>query len=565
MEFLCKPIKSKGSKYCLSKYGMIIFTSKGCCSTPEVSTVPWDMFTKCDMQWGCFSGSLFLRLKNGATIQIQGGGSAVKAAAREFHKAMNRSDGKTEVIDPEIVKNIKGNTQILSHGVIFEKNSCCSGISSFVPWECIISASMSTGRRSSTISMKTTVAIPIYAQDKVTVHEKKGAKGADTEKVKVAAQQTVGQGWAEMKLYGKVRMEEVWEIVMRCMSGETSTGAMEAPGTLTEMKYTQLKKTGAIFSPPAGCCGPDIKYFIPWISIASMDYITGFCAKDRLTITDVIGFEVLVPQVSQEQYSAFRHAWAVQVADTKLATGVKVFHRGPIKMGPDGVAITKGGMCKKTVDFHPWALVDAAEINYTCCGGSLDLVTDEGKRIVVFKTAFKKAKLFEVWKIVRKLKYNVDEDKPGKDDKYFAGKETNPFCCKLAESYIKIVSNTGRCSKTLRIFDLDVVTKVSSLRKEGCCCSHTDYLIVWIQHGIAAGLTKDNTASDKKDDKGKPLPEELKNLKDAFSTRLLRDDDVEMLVKEVRARMAKRAHQADKTMVTGRRLTQGVVHNASAG
>lgn len=537
---LCEPIASHGEMWSFTNIGLVI-DRDNVYSRPSREVIAWDSFSKCDVEWHCFSASLHLRHKgSGQTIHIQGfaswhSSSRVQAAAKVCREHMHGffNDGE---MDPELPKSIKGKTTILPHGLIWEKHKMCgwSGFSRFVPWESIVTLKMSTRHARSTILLNSHMG-----------HTSRGLYGQhyqnDAEINGKASHEALHMDSEMLQLYGRKRLDNVFKFIQKKITGPHRLAKVKY--NPADMKHATLLERGVVVKQPAGCFGVEVEHFFPWDAISSLEWKHTFCAAATIVITDSLGHRVPIPKTTKEQLHAMERVLAdahvTSFHGTEGSVDLKVHRRNHIVLMKDGVSVENRLMCSQHVSFYPWYQIEGVEINLFCCGGNIELLTDRSKRIVLWSSMFSHSALFEIWRKIRKLKYGVDFHRDHADDIYFAGKPHSRYACKLSRDFLRLATKTGTCSHTVRIIDLPAITHCSVQKDTGCCPAR--YLVITVDRGVAESLRhEDNSrkreAKNTKDNKGRALPGQIVGNDNSVVARLATGDDAEVICMKIETR-----------------------------
>lgn len=502
---LCARITDAHKTYGFFPRGLVITTKKSMFARKRRLVLAWDSLRKCDMDWECFKGTLQIRVGTGRVVVINSWSWKIKAAAQVVHDMMNPGEDQVDAERDQTLAKVRGKTRILNHGIILRKTNyfTCSGMSSFIPWESVVSASLLTGCFKSYIHVSTilehtdnTNAKPPPTKEKPKQKPKpkdpaKTEPLSEEEKLKLeeeaeaaAAAIPPPPSYVSVTLMGAAgHIDDVFKVLRQLMDGdkEEDKEIEDAPN----IYRTKLYESGVLDT--QGMCFPQV-HFIPWRAITSVDWAADCCKAPQLILTDRVGNQRALLKVSQDKYLKFRSIFNYQVGQTWGEDGdVKPIVRRNLRIMADGVAVTKRQGCSSTTRFYPWSIVDAAEMDLTCCGGTLLLITEAGERISVWSASiFTRGRMMEIYNRIREMKYESSQDENDGNPRYFAGREGHPKACVLTDKTLRIVSKAGSCMSRVRLIDLDAVVACKVIKGKGCMAKWT--LHVYLNEKMMVGM-----------------------------------------------------------------------------
>eukprot|EP00927_Polykrikos_kofoidii_P075740 TRINITY_DN7218_c0_g1_i1.p1 TRINITY_DN7218_c0_g1~~TRINITY_DN7218_c0_g1_i1.p1 ORF type:complete len:559 (-),score=84.26 TRINITY_DN7218_c0_g1_i1:54-1730(-) len=460
-----------GRKYCFEHDAIIILISKGWFSQPAKDRMLWTSIQKCDLVWGCCSGMLTLKRENGQVITFRGGPGKVKRAATVVQQRLN-IDKKDDCLDKyeDVLEQIKGRSSVKGAGVNIEYATWfgCRGESHFVPWDSVVSARSAIGCFGGSIIMKTAIEDKKAQQAKIQVSPKaaKDPKDAKKEKEDSKEQALVDQNacsYVEVSLKCKTgSTSDIFRIITGLMAkGRTAEPVKDVPA----IKRTEVTEAG-VFSGYA-----KNQLFLPWTSMTSVDYSAQLVGRAAVVVTDRCGDQCVLRGVTHDGFMKFREIY-LQSGNLEGSESVKPIVRKNVTIMPDGVIVSHRNWCSTDTRSYPWSVVDGADMETTCCGGSVILCTEGGERIPVYSSGcFATGRLHEIWNRIREMKYQINDENPGHPI-WFAGPPHHPRTCMITDKAIRLTSQEGFCKRRVHLVDLDSVREVKAQKDKGCCKPH---------------------------------------------------------------------------------------------
>lgn len=461
-------IRVRGGKHFEFSNDGLQITTRRLMGQPTVEMIAWDQFKQCSVETTCCSGYLVLTKQDGSTFALKVSKRALKTSAKAIYSKMNM--GVKLQVDPKVNEMIgkRKHVTVEGSGLILDRVGCCRESTTFIPWESVVSIELAVGCCWSTLTVNTVVEIAV---PEVIHEDAQGAEGDEltAEEGEAAPQNQTSNpadtGHVTVSISGSaVAMERVFEEFMLLLNdGKMGQPLPDAP----TVRNTELLSTGIIMK--YGCWS---KMYLPWQSVASAEMEAPCLGKPDLVLTDGIGTKLYVKDAGQKGFDVVRAQIATaRGGSVDARPGMKPIVRNHVKLVPDGVCIAEWiSCCKKSTRFIPWLQVDGLQMDITCCGGTLTLITEDGERIVAWKSFFGHTKMNEVASRIRDMKYGSTSAATKNVVRNFAAREGHKRACVLTDSSIRIASYDGR--KVL-ILDLDAVAACDVGPTHGlCCCKH---------------------------------------------------------------------------------------------
>jgi len=547
---LYPPLKVQGTTFQIQKTGLVI-SKRGSLfkKAPRPAMITWDSLATCDLTFGCFSGTLTLKQDNGNTISIQGWTHKLREAAIVIYPLMNKgvTTKVREGLQDKLGKRSK--VIILGSGLIVQKSTgCCSGVTAFVPWGSVVFAELSRGCFRSSVTVKTM----IHVKD---LEEKPGKKpvavstaarstaqapppaAATTKPIPEKKDEQKGPNYVSVKIPGKTSvMQELFEEVMALMACGAPVRSIEgAPEVMrTTLTSVGVKVEGGIFS--ALTC------FVPWTAVTSVEWTKPLTGKGTVTMTDRVGTRICLKRFGQEEYDALRVIYTTRGVKARgLETGKRppAIVRKQIRISWEGVSVPHRTFCTYTYDFYPWSIIDAVEMDMTCCGGALSLITEGGVRIPVLRALpFSNASMNETLLRIREMKYHGKAEPDDTNAVSFGAKKGNWRACELTDVALKVVASTGLCSSMTCFLDLDSIQGVQVKTTKGFFSKN--YLQISIDKKMGGAMNIDDALAAQNKEKVN-----AKTQDQILLVRLLKTDNPKAIREDImrRASARKRAEQ----------------------
>lgn len=451
-------VKGRGGLlYEILDEGLRVSTKGGLFKKATQHITAWDDFRRCVVETSCFSGSVTLSQADGDSVSIRVPLPLVKPVALAIYKHLNL--GKHGEVDPKVNKLLGKRPKVLvfGSGLLMEKRKRCGSHSTFVPWEAVVSVSLTPGCFGSRINVKTLLeeeAPPSNGNEakeaspegngETNGKEKNGKSGehkADAE----------GPGYVEVNMKGKAEaMDTVFSALQTLMNGGQANSPVPDMDNVPGAKLTRL---GLITSYKR------VQHLLPWTSIAAVDLQSSLC-RDSLVLTDCTGNETRLRKLVPGEFDAVR----AQIAQAKgMVVGdasAKPIVRKNLRLTCDGLTLVTRHLCAATSQFIPWEKLDALEIRSSCFGGTLVLITETGERFPVWKAGmFGLKAMYEIASRIQDMKFGKCSHS---QTRTFAGREGDRRACVLTNSSVKLVAGKGAL---VRILDLDSVNKCEVVKK----------------------------------------------------------------------------------------------------
>lgn len=212
-------------------------------------------------------------------------------------------------------------------------------------------------------------------------------------------------------------------------------------------------------------------------------------------LTDRIGTEVAVRGFDEAAYLAFREIYAAKGRAAESPDGeAPVIVRRGLQISADGASIRTRKGLTYTYNFYPWTQIDACEVETTCCGGKIFLITESGAKIVAYSACFwQQQALVEVLSRLRQMKYKREADAPGPDTITFAGKVGDPRACVLTAVSLRIAVQPAMCRRVVCVLDLDSVKGCQLIRGKGCF--KKDAVVILVDKCMGTAMSIDDYLS----------------------------------------------------------------------
>mmetsp|Transcript_63251 Transcript_63251/g.137589 ORF Transcript_63251/g.137589 Transcript_63251/m.137589 type:complete len:566 (-) Transcript_63251:168-1865(-) len=537
---LYPPVKVRGTTFRILTRGLQITTKGSCFKRGTQSLLPWDGLHKCDLQFGCFSGTLILQPRTGEPHILSGRIAMLREVANVIYQQMNM--GHCGKIEPEIVRKLGKSPKvtILGNGLVVKKKiGCCSGVAAFVPWGSVVFAEVAQGWCSGAITLKTMI-----HQDDVAPPDKKGAQpvapAADSKTNADASTKALavpdpthheGPQFVSVTIPGKKEaLQEVFGLIVKLMCSQSEDAEVEdAP----KIPKTTMTKAGIKVKTRSK------EQFLPWRSISSVEWSKPAIGSATLMLTDRIGDEMGLRGCGLDEYNAFKALYA-RLGGEDDSGGHQAIVRKNCRIAWDGVSVPHKSLCSYKYSFYPWSEIDACEMEVTCFGGSLVLVTETGERFVVCTSRFSQRTLFEAMEKIRYMKYHGAASPDTTTARFFAGEKDTPNVCVLTDVSLRIAAKTGRYSHIVCYLDLQQVRGIGHTRAGGSCCKHT-YLLVYVNRLMGAAVNIDNILA-KDSSLRKPEADER-----VLMVKLRKGDDAKSIAQDIMTRsMARKQSESSR-------------------
>jgi len=547
---LYPPLKVHGTTFQIQKVGLVI-TKRGSLFTKAARPVmiSWGNLDKCDLTFGCFFGTLTLKEENGNTISIPGATHKLREAANVIYPLMNKGVATKihEGIQDKLGKRSK--VIILGSGLVVKKSTgCCSGVTAFVPWDAVIFAQLSRGYFRSSVTVKTMIhaedvgAKPVNkpaAASTVACTTAPPPAASTTKPTPEKKDEHKGPNFVTVTIPGKASaMQDVFDEVMALMSCGAPARRIEgAP------EVTRTTVTSAGVKVDGGICSA-LTSFVPWIAVTSVEWTKPLIGKGAVTLTDRVGTRIDLKHFGQEEYDALRVIYTTRGVQARGLEAGKIppaIVRKHMRISWEGVSVPHREFCTYVYEFYPWSIIDAVEMDMTCRGGTLSLITEDGVRIPVSSALpFSHASLNETLFRIREMKYHGKAEPDKANAVTFGAKKGHWRACVLTDVALKVVAITGRCSSMTCFLDLDSIKGVQVKTTKGCFGKN--YLQISIDKKMGGALHIDNALVAENKDKETPKTQDQ-----MLVVRLLKSDNPKAIREDIMKRASARS-SAERTL-----------------
>jgi len=457
----------------------------GCISSGK-QVIMWSAIEDMAVEWHCFSGSITLKLKDGAEVVLKGSHANLMHAATSIKRMQaKRKDAQLSISDRKAqcllhrngrrIHDVDFNGQphktvgITHEGVMLRnKTGWCSSSPLIVPWGKLVGISIVPTccgwRRQLTITSQSSV--PEANDTKRSLGESLSEDGNDViHETKEAILEHLLEYKTVTWTTGTAHGEAIFDAVTYMMGFDDK----EATEIETQSHITDLTEAGlTVKSKLNESCFGDFggsasRHFLPWSSVVSSSWTSASCCfgKPVLTIMDLNGTQLALTAATEKDFKTFRasfcsHAPRDHRWNEDFITKMSVAEQSPeLIMEASGVLLHKRhSFCRKSITFVPWSKVGATLLQTSCFGGVVELITTAGKTLSVVERGLAgRRRLWAVCKQLHELKYGVPEV-PYATARCFNVRRQSTRTSEVNDFYVKLVFEHSWCTTLIREYDL---------------------------------------------------------------------------------------------------------------
>jgi hypothetical protein len=431
------------------------------------------------------------------TVPIKGRSGRLKEVAKVVYAQMNTRNSKGCDVNAEIVRKLgrRPKVTIVKDGMVVNKyTGCCSGFNTFVPWDAVTMVEVVKGYIRSTVKMTTAVtAEELKHAQKGSVKGPTGGAVEGGEKDKHE-----GPSFVVASLTGRAGvMDDIFKMICELVRAGEKTSKLDGAPDIPPTRYQPRCEVHSI---GVECDTRRQSYFIPWRSVASIDWISSLISVGKVVLTDNVGSQLTCYNFSADNYHMLREVYSLRGKSRSSIPDLPPIHRKNLSIGWQGVNIQHFKCIWCWIDkseFFQWETIDCCEMDTTCFGGKIYLIHEDGRKILAYRSfnPFGTYKMVEVLNRLREMKYKKGAEHD-QETIYFRGREGNPRSCMLTQKAIRIVAKKGLCRTLTCVLDLDSVEQVGYHSISGCC-STKKYLILYIPEKMGSNMDIDDILAGK--------------------------------------------------------------------